>query len=61
VGTEIPPGQAGGPTRLAIVDDHDLTRESLQNMLSDEPDIEIAGKRPTDGKHSRCARASGRI
>ena len=33
-----------GPTRLAIVDDHELARESLQNMLSDEPDIEIVGE-----------------
>ena len=29
---------------MAIVDDHDLTRESLQNLLSDEPDIEIVGE-----------------
>ena len=32
------------PTRLAIVDDHQLARESLQNMLSDERDIEIVGE-----------------
>jgi DNA-binding NarL/FixJ family response regulator len=44
VGTEISPEDVRGPTRLAIVDDHDLTRESLQNMLSDEPDIEIVGE-----------------
>lgn len=31
-------------TRLAIVDDHELARESLQNMLSDESDIEIVGE-----------------
>jgi DNA-binding NarL/FixJ family response regulator len=36
--------QVRGLTRLAIVDDHELARESLQNMLSDEPDIEIAGE-----------------
>jgi DNA-binding NarL/FixJ family response regulator len=29
---------------LAIVDDHELTRQSLQNMLSNEPDIEIVGE-----------------
>jgi two-component system, NarL family, response regulator DegU len=29
---------------LAMVDDHELTRETLQNMLSDEPDIEIVGE-----------------
>ena len=44
MGTEISPEDVSGPTRLAIVDDHDLTRESLQNMLSDEPDIEIVGE-----------------
>jgi DNA-binding NarL/FixJ family response regulator len=31
-------------TRLAIVDDHELARASLQNMLSDEPDIEVVGE-----------------
>jgi DNA-binding NarL/FixJ family response regulator len=40
----MPPDHSRGPTRLAIVDDHQLTRESLQNMLSDEPDIEIVGE-----------------
>jgi CheY-like chemotaxis protein len=44
VGAEISPEDVGGPTRLAIVDDHELTRQSLQNMLSDEPDIEIVGE-----------------
>jgi DNA-binding NarL/FixJ family response regulator len=32
------------PTQLVIVDDHELTRVSLQNMLSDEPDIEVVGE-----------------
>ena len=32
------------PIRLAIVDDHELTRKSLQNMLADERDIEIVGE-----------------
>ena len=44
VGTEISPEDVRGPTRLAMVDDHELTRESLQNMLSEEPDIEIVGE-----------------
>ena len=44
MGTEISPEYVGGLTRLAVVDDHELTRESLQNMLSDEPDIEIVGE-----------------
>lgn len=30
--------------RLAIVDDHELAREGLQDMLSDEPDIEVVGE-----------------
>ncbi|HEX2741598.1 MAG TPA: response regulator transcription factor [Rubrobacter sp.] len=42
--TGMSPEQVRGRARLAIVDDHDLTRESLQNMLSDEPDIEIVGQ-----------------
>jgi DNA-binding NarL/FixJ family response regulator len=42
--TEISPEYARRPTRLAIVDDHELARDSLQNMLADEPDIEIVGE-----------------
>jgi DNA-binding NarL/FixJ family response regulator len=33
-----------GLTRLAIVDDHDLARAGLKDMLSDEPDIEVVGE-----------------
>jgi two-component system, NarL family, response regulator DegU len=36
--------QIRGLTRLAIVDDHELTRQSLQNLLSDETDIEVVGE-----------------
>ena len=43
-GAEISPNHARGSTRLAIIDDHELARESLRNMLSDEPDIEIVGE-----------------
>ena len=43
-GAEISPEDVRGLTRLAIVDDHEIARESLQNMLSDEPDIEIVGE-----------------
>ena len=35
---------ARGPMRLAVVDDHELTRESLKNMLMDESDIEVVGE-----------------
>jgi DNA-binding NarL/FixJ family response regulator len=31
-------------TRLAIVDDHDLAREGLKDMLADEPEIEVVGE-----------------
>ena len=44
VGVGMSPEDVHRPTRLAIVDDHELTRESLQNMLSDEPDIEMVGE-----------------
>jgi DNA-binding NarL/FixJ family response regulator len=49
--TGISPEQVRGLTRLAIVDDHELTRESLQNMLSDEPDIDIVGQ-AADGRQA---------
>jgi DNA-binding NarL/FixJ family response regulator len=42
--TRMSPDYSRRPTRLAIVDDHQLARESLQNMLSDERDIEIVGE-----------------
>src|SRR5215203_1565329 len=35
---------ARGPMRLAVVDDHELARESLKNMLMDESDIEVVGE-----------------
>src|SRR5215212_10122303 len=31
-------------TRLAIVDDHDLARQGLRDLLADEPDIEVIGE-----------------
>ena len=31
-------------TRLGIVDDHELARESLKDLLFDEPDIEVVGE-----------------
>jgi YesN/AraC family two-component response regulator len=59
VGAEISPEDVGGPTRLAIVDDHELTRESLQNMLSDEPDIEIVGE-AANGRQALSMRSCSR-
>src|SRR5215210_5089038 len=39
-------GGRGGPTatRLVVVDDHDLAREGIKDMLLDEPDIEVVGE-----------------
>ena len=33
-----------GTTRVVIVDDHELAREGLYDMLADEPDIEVVGE-----------------
>jgi DNA-binding NarL/FixJ family response regulator len=47
-GEEAAKAASGAPqhglTRLAIVDDHDLAREGLKDMLYDEPDIEVVGE-----------------
>jgi len=32
------------PARLVIVDDHELAREGLRDMLADEPSIEVVGE-----------------
>jgi len=37
-------GKAHSPARLIIVDDHSLARESLRDMLADEPDMEVVGE-----------------
>jgi two-component system response regulator DegU len=34
-------------TRLVIVDDHELARDSLRDMLADEPDSEVVGEAAT--------------
>lgn len=35
---------ANGAARLLIVDDHDLARSSLRDMLEDEEDVEVVGE-----------------
>ncbi len=35
---------ANGPARLVLVDDNDLARESLRDMLEDEPAVEVVGE-----------------
>ena len=42
--TETSPEQGPEPTRLAIVDDHELAREGLRDMLADALDIEVVGE-----------------
>ncbi len=37
-------GSRGVPTRVAIVDDHQLVREGLRDLLEDAPDIEVVGE-----------------
>ncbi len=37
-------GPRGTPTRVAIVDDHQLVREGLRDLLEDAPDIEVVGE-----------------
>jgi DNA-binding NarL/FixJ family response regulator len=44
MGAGIPLKEGRKPARIAIVDDHDLAREGLQDMLADEPDIEVVGE-----------------
>src|SRR5215216_1559228 len=43
-GARMSPDHARGLTHLAIVDDHELARQSLKNMLQDESDIEVVGE-----------------
>ena len=38
-------------TRLAIVDDHALARDGLQDTLADEPDIDVVGE-AADGREA---------
>src|SRR5919199_2650786 len=47
------------PVRLALVDDHELARDSLRDMLIDEPDFEIVGE-AADGQEALelCHRTS---
>ena len=44
-------GSRREPTRLAIVDDHELAREGLRDMLDDETDVEVVGE-ATNGREA---------
>lgn len=37
-------GSPGQPSRLIVVDDHELARGGLRSMLSGEPDLELVGE-----------------
>jgi DNA-binding NarL/FixJ family response regulator len=49
VGTPLEEGRK--PARIVIVDDHDLAREGLQDMLADETDIKVVGE-ATNGREA---------
>jgi DNA-binding NarL/FixJ family response regulator len=44
MGDEIDLREGRGSVRLALVDDHDLAREGLRDMLADEPELEVVGE-----------------
>ena len=45
-------GTLGGrPARLVLVDDHELARDGLQDILTDVPDVEIVGE-AADGREA---------
>jgi DNA-binding NarL/FixJ family response regulator len=44
MGAEADLREGRGTVRLAIVDDHDLAREGLRDMLTDEPEFEVVGE-----------------
>ena len=41
----------GRPARLVLVDDHELARDGLQDILTDVPDVEIVGE-AADGREA---------
>jgi DNA-binding NarL/FixJ family response regulator len=44
MGAEADLREGRGSVRLALVDDHDLAREGLRDILTDEPDLEVVGE-----------------
>ncbi len=51
MGAEVFSEKGRGSARLVIVDDHDLAREGLRDILADEPDIEVVGE-ATNGREA---------
>ncbi|MDP9438908.1 MAG: response regulator transcription factor [Actinomycetota bacterium] len=44
MGVETGRSSGGAPSRLVIVDDHDLLRAGLRDVLVDPPDVEVIGE-----------------
>ncbi|HET7480324.1 MAG TPA: response regulator transcription factor [Rubrobacteraceae bacterium] len=49
--TKLPTSKLSTAARLIIVDDHDMAREGLRDMLADVPDIEVIGE-ASNGKEA---------
>ena len=45
--SETSPGAAGAPTRVFLLDDHELVRRGLTELLGDEADLEVVGEAGT--------------
>ncbi len=43
--TDLP--TAAGPTRVFLVDDHEVVRRGLRDLIDDEPDLEVVGEAAT--------------
>ncbi|MFD8008777.1 response regulator transcription factor, partial [Streptomyces sp. NPDC059762] len=43
--TELP--AAGAPTRVFLVDDHEVVRRGLRDLIDDEPDLRVVGEAST--------------
>ncbi|NEC67702.1 response regulator transcription factor [Streptomyces sp. SID9727] len=41
------PPASGAPTRVFLVDDHEVVRRGLRDLIDDEPDMEVAGEAAT--------------
>ena len=51
MGAEVFSEKGCGPARLVVVDDHDLAREGLRDILADEPDMEVVSE-ATNGREA---------
>ncbi|WP_354643588.1 response regulator transcription factor [Kitasatospora camelliae] len=50
-----PAGQQSGPVRVFLLDDHEVVRRGVRDLLESEPDIEVVGEAAT------CAEALARV